>query len=72
MKVFKEPNYKDGFMCPICNTDKKAPVILIGKAETEEDGQLDAFQVHLECLNLISLKDEETQKRIILHAGEIL
>ena len=50
MKVFKEIN--KGSKCLICNTNDDGEVVLIGVVGTEKDGNMEAKQVHLKCLNL--------------------
>ena len=48
MREFKHSNMTD-FKCPICHTNTDAPVVLVGIPGTEEDGIMEAVQVHSEC-----------------------
>ncbi len=51
MEIFEHPNMTD-FKCPICNTNKDKPVVLIPIAGTEKGGKSQAEQVHVECIDL--------------------
>lgn len=48
MRAWQHPNM-DGFTCPICKTDTDAPVVLVGIPGTEQDGIMEAEQIHAEC-----------------------
>ena len=48
MREFKHPNMSN-FVCPICHSSKDAPVILLPIPGTEDDGVMEAKQVHTEC-----------------------
>ena len=50
MKVFKEPNLSNGWKCPICGTNDKKEVTLIGVVGTEKDNNMEAEQFHLDCI----------------------
>jgi len=52
MRIFKEPNLSNNWKCPICRTNKKEEVILIGIIGTEEDSIMQAEQFHLNCIDL--------------------
>jgi hypothetical protein len=52
MKIFQEPNPINEWKCIICGSGKKSPVTLIGIAGKEENGNIPAIQIHVECLNL--------------------
>ena len=52
MKVFKEFNAEGKDVCPICKTKDEKEVILIPILGTEEGGNCQALQFHLECLEL--------------------
>ena len=51
MRIFEHPNM-EGFKCPICGTAEDKPVVLIGIDGTEEDGNIEARQYHLSCIEL--------------------
>jgi hypothetical protein len=51
MRVFDHPNM-DNFVCPICKKSDDVPVVLIGIVGTEEEGNMQAKQVHVDCLEL--------------------
>ena len=57
MRTFKKPNLSGNWKCPICKTDSKKEVVLIGIRGTEEGNNMQAEQFHLDCLNLIWDKD---------------
>lgn len=71
MRVFLEPNTKDGFVCPICKTGDIKPVVLVGLFDTIKDDMVEVRQVHIECLDLYFVTDEKTGKTGIVHLGEI-
>ena len=48
MRQFEHPNMIN-FKCPICHTKTDAPVVLVGIPGTEDDGIIEAEQVHSEC-----------------------
>ena len=52
-RVFDHPNMSTGFECPICHTSADAPVVLVGIPGTEDDGVMEARQVHKECFDLV-------------------
>lgn len=54
MREFLHPNMSFGFKCPVCKTSKDAPVVLVGLPGTEEDGNIEAQQVHTECFELVA------------------
>ena len=51
MKIFEHPNMTE-FKCPICNTGDDEPVTLIGIGGTQEGRNIQAEQVHVDCVNL--------------------
>jgi hypothetical protein len=51
---FPHPNMTTGFECPICKTGADQPVVLVGIPGTEDDGIMQARQVHSECLKVVS------------------
>lgn len=52
MRVFQHPNLEAREACPICHKLDDKPVVLIAKEGTEEGHNVEAIQVHLECLDL--------------------
>ena len=72
MIIFQEPNRKDGFVCPICKTDKVAPITLVGVLGTENEKNIEAIQVHIGCIELYLVPtDDGSNKKVIMHAGEL-
>ena len=55
MRTFDHPNLY-GFLCPICKTSEDKPVVLIGIEGTEDDGNMQARQYHLACIDLIEAR----------------
>ena len=63
MRIFDHPNMTN-FKCPICGTNDDKSVVLVGIAGTEDDGNIEATQVHLNCLEL-AVVDFKTGQKII-------
>jgi hypothetical protein len=61
MRTFDHPNTSNGWKCPICQTDKDMPVVLIGIQGTQEGNIVQAEQFHLECIELTFLKSEGSE-----------
>lgn len=59
MRTFKEPNTSNDWKCPICKTPKIKPVVLIGIYGTQEGHNIQAEQIHLDCIELIYDKDQK-------------
>lgn len=57
MRTFQEPNLSNDWRCPICKTNDKKEVILIGITGTESGNNMQAEQFHLDCINLIYDKE---------------
>ena len=57
MRAFKEPNLSSNWKCPICKTNNKKEVVLIGIIGTEEDNIIQAEQFHLDCIKLLYDKE---------------
>jgi len=53
MKVFEHFNNSNNDVCPVCNTNKDLPVILLPMPQTEKDGVCQVYQVHKECYDKI-------------------
>lgn len=51
MRQFKEPNMNN-FTCPICESNKNEPIVLIPKPGTECGNNIEAEQVHTKCYEL--------------------
>ena len=54
MKIFEHRNTsnpKD--VCPICKKDTDGRVVLIGVVGTEEGNNMQAVQIHLDCIDLL-------------------
>ena len=58
MRVFKEPNLSNDWKCPICGTNDKKEIVLIGKMGTQKGNNIEAEQVHLGCLDLLIYEDD--------------
>lgn len=56
MRVFERPNKLQGWKCPICKTDKDEEVVLVAIAGTEVGRNVQAEQMHLDCLSLVWAK----------------
>ena len=46
-------NVEAGEVCPVCKTKEDKPITLIGIVGTEEDGNIQAVQVHVDCIDLL-------------------
>jgi len=51
MKVFKKPNLSNDWKCPICGTAEEKEVVLIGVTGTEAGYNIEAEQIHLDCID---------------------
>jgi hypothetical protein len=71
MRIFESPNL-EGFICPICGTGDDRPVTLVGISDTEQGNNIQAQQVHVECLELRITPMQGTDIMIIYHAFENL
>lgn len=58
MRVFKHPNL-EGFKCPICGTSKDGEIVLVGIQGTQEGYNMEAEQIHLNCLELTLDKERQ-------------
>ena len=52
MRVFKKMNTSTKEPCPICKTIENKPVVLIAKQGTQKGRNAEAIQVHVDCLEL--------------------
>ena len=53
MKIFEHANLQSKDTCLICNKAEDKPVILIGIVGTEEGKNMQAKQVHVDCIDLL-------------------
>lgn len=53
MRVFEEPNMSNNWKCPICGTNDKKEVVLVGIDGTDKGTVIQARQYHLSCIELI-------------------
>jgi len=51
MRTFAHPNFAEGEKCPLCNTNADREIMLIGIAETEKGNNMQAIQVHTNCIS---------------------
>lgn len=65
MRIFKGSNIDNNWVCPICkeNTDKE--VTLVGIDGTQDGYNIQAEQVHIDCLELIYYKDKNIIAMVI-------
>ncbi len=59
MKVFKHANLSAKDTCPVCHKAEDKPVVLIGIVGTEEGHNIQAVQVHLDCLDLLYYPEQK-------------
>lgn len=59
MKVFKSFNQSNEDVCPICGTNEAKETVLIGIVGTEDGGNMEAKQFHLECIDLLYYPKEK-------------
>lgn len=52
MRIFEKPNTSNGWKCSICKRNTESPVVLVGISGTEEDGNIEAEQIHVSCIEL--------------------
>ncbi len=59
MRVFKTFNQSAKDACPICGTTEQKEVVLVTKADTFKEHELnqDAVQVHVDCIDLICMRE---------------
>jgi len=66
MKVFEQFNQTT--KCKICGTNKEGKAVLIPKYETQKDGNVECEQVHLECLDLQWILDQNMETYFIVQS----
>jgi hypothetical protein len=52
MRIFEHPNTSGDWKCPICKTNEDKQVILVGVDGTEEGNNMQAEQIHVDCIDL--------------------
>ena len=57
MRIFDKPNKSNSWKCPICKTNDNKPVVLVSVEGTQEGNNVEAEQIHLECIDLTYYKD---------------
>lgn len=60
MRVFNGFNNSGGSVCPVCQTGEDKQTVLIGIDGTEDGNNIEAIQVHLDCINLRCDKNQNT------------
>ena len=58
MRVFEHPNTSHDWFCPVCRTSADFPVTLVGIPGTEDDGVMQAEQIHVACYEHIKKMQE--------------
>lgn len=56
MKIFQHPNIlkeKPEETCLVCKKPEDKPVILVGIVGTEDGGNMQAKQIHVDCIDLL-------------------
>ena len=53
MRAFKHFNNSGSSLCPICKKNDDKETVLIGIVGTEDDGNIEAAQTHLNCIDLL-------------------
>lgn len=59
MKIFQHANLEGKNTCLICEKAKDKPVVLIGISGTEKGNNMQANQVHVDCLELLYYPDHK-------------
>ena len=67
MRTFEHPNIYNGWKCPICGTNEDKSVTLVGIFGTEDGHNIEAEQVHIDCieLTLYEYNSERANTRMI-------
>lgn len=53
MRTFEHFNSSLGAVCPVCKTSKDVETVLVPIPGTEDDGIVEAKQVHKKCYDLV-------------------
>lgn len=65
MRIFKQMNTNAKEPCPICKTKKNKPVVLIAKQGTQKGYNAEAIQVHVDCLDLWFIEENNLIYQVI-------
>lgn len=68
MKTFEEGNWSND-VCPICKTQNKGKVVLVGIDGTESGNNIQAIQIHLDCIELRYNLDKKVIYQILEEAN---
>lgn len=52
MKIYDEPSWYKDITCPICKTQDNKPIALVKIDGTVDEGKVECFQVHVDCIDL--------------------
>ncbi len=61
MKVIQHPSLPDEWKCPICDTNKDEPVVLVEKNRTSQV-DYETVQYHLACIHLEEIQPTNDMK----------
>lgn len=61
MRTFEGFNASNGDVCPVCKTAKNTETVLVGIPGTEDDGIMQAKQVHKKCYDLVVEMSKEEE-----------
>lgn len=59
MRTFEGFNDSNGDVCPVCKTSKNVETVLAPIPGTEDDGIVEAKQIHKKCYDLLVEMDGE-------------
>lgn len=65
MRVFDHYPQDSRDVCPVCQTRDDKPCVLIGIVGTQEGNIVEAVAVHLECVELFWIKEDNLFVQII-------
>ena len=54
IRIFNKPNLSNDWKCPVCKTNKENKVVLVPIPGTEDDGIVEAQQIHLDCMAMVA------------------
>ena len=57
MREFKHPNTSNKWKCTICGTNDDKPVVLVEVIGTKDGYNVEAEQIHADCINLVYDKE---------------
>lgn len=61
MRIFEHFNASQGAPCPVCKTMADDKTVLVPIPGTEEDGIVEARQVHKKCFDLVQEMGEKDE-----------